>query len=238
MLRIKVAFAVATAICLTNASFAADHQLAHMVYFKLKDNSYAAKEKLVVACKKHLSKHEGTVYFSVGVLAEELNREVNDLDFDVSLNLVFRNKAAHDTYQKHPRHLQFIKENKESWSNVRVFDSYLIAPAQDKKLAKRIPLPDPAASFAGMVRGVVVEKREGQFVLRVAKVTNEWEHSKADDASSLIGSNVLVEPGNHDSIRRFVKDIAKGDETTIDVAHQDGEALTILELTEEQRRRR
>jgi len=55
----------------------------------------------------------------------DLNRPVNDPDFDVSLHIVFVNKAAHDKYQEHPRHLKFIEENKDNWEKVRVFDSYL-----------------------------------------------------------------------------------------------------------------
>lgn len=237
MIRCIFAFAVATAICLPTQAVAADPQLAHMVYFKLKESTGDAKEKLVAACKKHLSGHEGTVYFSVGILATGLEREVNDLDFDVSLNLVFRNKAAHDTYQTHPRHLEFIEENRTSWSGVRVFDSYLAAPVQDEKVVKRIPLPDPAASFAGMIRGVLVEKRDGEFVFKVGKVAREWKHSKAEDAQAMVGKKVLVKAGNHDSIRRFVAKIERGEEMTLDVAHKDGEALTILELTEDQRER-
>ena len=237
MIRCSFAFALAAAICLPINATAREPQLAHMVYFKLKEPTGDNKEKLVVACKEYLSGHEGTVYFSVGVLAKDLDRDVNDLDFDVSLNLVFRNKAAHDTYQTHPRHLKFIEENKESWAGVRVFDSYLAAPLQDEKVAKRIPLPDPAASFAGMIRGVVVEKRESQVIFKVARVTKEWKHSKADDADSMIGKSVLVVPGNHDSIRRFVAKLERGEELSLDVAHKDGEALTILELTEDQRER-
>lgn len=100
-------------------------QVAHMVYFSLHESSPETKRKLLDACKKYLSDHDGTVYFSVGVLAEDMAREVNDRNFDVSLNLVFQNKAAHDQYQNHPRHLKFIAENKQVWKNVRVFDSYL-----------------------------------------------------------------------------------------------------------------
>ena len=99
--------------------------LAHMVYFKLKDNSGAARAKLVAACKLLLTGHEGTVSFATGTLAGDMKREVNDLNFDVSLHLVFVNRAAHDKYQDHPRHLKFVEENKENWEKVRVFDSYL-----------------------------------------------------------------------------------------------------------------
>jgi hypothetical protein len=97
--------------------------LAHNVYFSLKDNSPAARKKLVNACKKYLSGHEGAVFFAAGTLAEELNREVNDRDFDVGLHIVFKNKAAHDKYQDAERHKKFIEENRDNWKKVRVFDS-------------------------------------------------------------------------------------------------------------------
>lgn len=102
-------------------------QLGHMVFFELKESSDAAKQKLVAACDKYLDEHEGTVYYSAGVLAEDLNRDVNDMNFHVALHLVFADRAAHDKYQTHPRHLKFIEENKDSWKSVRVFDSYIKA---------------------------------------------------------------------------------------------------------------
>jgi len=37
--------------------------------------------------------------------------------------LVFKDKAAHDEYQKAARHLKFIEENQSNWKKVRVFDS-------------------------------------------------------------------------------------------------------------------
>ncbi len=125
MKRLLLALIIAT--FLTAPATAAEPHLAHMVYFKLIDTSDDAKKQLVAACHKYLSKHEGTVYYSAGVLAEDLKRSVNDLDFDVSLNLVFQNKAVHDKYQSHPRHIKFIEENRDTWAKVRVFDSYLAA---------------------------------------------------------------------------------------------------------------
>jgi hypothetical protein len=121
---------LATAIAATvpfvaRTNTAADPQLAHMVYFKLLDNSGANKARLLAACKAFLSGHPGTVSFAAGTMAQDFNREVNDRDFDVSLHLVFANKEAHDKYQQHPRHLKFIEENKGNWAKVRVFDSYL-----------------------------------------------------------------------------------------------------------------
>ena len=107
------------------AADAPEAMLAHNVFFSLKDNSDAAKERLVAACKKYLSGHPGTLFFAAGTLAQDLKRPVNDLDFDVGLHLVFKDKAAHDQYMKHERHLKFIEENKPNWKKVRVFDSYV-----------------------------------------------------------------------------------------------------------------
>jgi len=119
--------AVMLSIPAARADSPAEPMLVHMVYFSLKDNSPEARSKLVAACKKYLSKHPGTVHFSAGGLAEDLKRPVNDRDFDVSLHLVFKNRAAHDRYQDADLHKQFIDENKENWKKVRVFDS-LVEP--------------------------------------------------------------------------------------------------------------
>ena len=110
--------------------------LAHNVFFALKDNSAESKKKLVDACKKYLSKHPGEVFFAAGTLNEELNRPVNDRDFDVGLHIVFKDKASHDKYQDAERHLKFIEENKELWAKVRVFDSEFADYKAGKATAK------------------------------------------------------------------------------------------------------
>jgi hypothetical protein len=110
----------------------ADPQIGHMVFFKLNDNSDENQQKLVAACKKYLSIHDGTVYFSAGPRGKEFKRDVNDQDWDVALHLVFANKAAHDKYATHPEHLKFIDENKAMWEKVRVFDSE-VTPIAVKK---------------------------------------------------------------------------------------------------------
>jgi len=97
--------------------------LAHDVYFSLNDATQAAQAELVAACQKYLTGHEGTLSFSVGVVAAELARPVNDRDFDVALHITFSSRAAHEIYQEHPRHKQFIAEQQKNWKKVRVFDS-------------------------------------------------------------------------------------------------------------------
>ncbi|MGA2063869.1 MAG: Dabb family protein [Thermoguttaceae bacterium] len=112
-------------LAMAGVAKAAEPMLAHNVFFTLNDPSEAAKEKLVAACKKYLSGHPGTVFFAAGTLAKDLQRPVNDRDFDVGLHVVFKTKADHDRYQKAAAHLKFIEENQATWKKVRVFDTYV-----------------------------------------------------------------------------------------------------------------
>ena len=99
--------------------------LSHMVYFSLEDSSPEACERLVERMHHYLKGHDGTVFFAAGTLVEDLDRPVNDKDFHASLHVVFDSREAHDKYQTHERHLQYIEENKGNWTKVRVFDSYV-----------------------------------------------------------------------------------------------------------------
>ncbi len=97
--------------------------LAHNVYFTLKDGSPAAVRKLVDDCQHYLRDRPGIAFFAAGCLTDDLNRPVNDRDFHVGLHVIFNNRQFHDDYQTSEQHLKFIAENKESWKQVRVFDS-------------------------------------------------------------------------------------------------------------------
>jgi hypothetical protein len=99
--------------------------LGHMVYFTLKDKSEAAVEELIAAARRNLTDHPGLVFFGVGTRVPDLQRPVNDQEFDVGLQMVFESRAAHDVYQQHDRHVGFIEENKANWAQVRVFDTDL-----------------------------------------------------------------------------------------------------------------
>ena len=103
--------------------------LAHMVYFSLHEPTPENKRKLLDACHEHLTNHPGQVFYGAGTCAS-YDREVNDRDFDVALQLVFADKATHDAYQVAPRHKQFIEANKAMWKKVRVFDAEVTAPAK------------------------------------------------------------------------------------------------------------
>ena len=124
-----VALILLPSLAFAQAALAEEPMLAHNVFFSLNDNSPKAVADLVAACKKYLSGHPGTVFFAAGALAKDLDRPVNQRDFDVALHVVFRDKAAHDRYQSDERHLKFIEEYKANWKAVRVFDSY-VEPAE------------------------------------------------------------------------------------------------------------
>lgn len=98
-------------------------KLAHMVFFTLEDPSEDAVKIMLIEMKKYLYGHPGLEYFSCGTRNLELDRPVNDQEFHVSLHTVFADRAAHDAYQIHPLHQEFITRNKSSWRHVRVFDS-------------------------------------------------------------------------------------------------------------------
>jgi|SRR5690606_20247711 quinol monooxygenase YgiN len=101
-------------------------RLAHHVFFTLADDSEASVNRLLAACEKYLTDHEGVVDFAVGRRDTTLNRPVNNTEYHVSLHVVFRDRAAHDAYQTAPRHLEFIAQEKDTWKSVAIFDSLLV----------------------------------------------------------------------------------------------------------------
>ena len=96
--------------------------LGHYVFFQLEDSSQDAVEQLVQSAENLLSQSDGIVFFACGKRTADLTRPVNDTQFEIGLQIVFRNRAAHDRYQEAPAHLEFIEKNKTNWSKIRVFD--------------------------------------------------------------------------------------------------------------------
>ena len=105
-------------------------ELAHMVFFTLKDRSEESRQRFVDSCHGHLADIEGSTYFSVGTIAEDVEEPVSVKDFDVALHVVFRDKATKEAYLVHPQHVRFVEENRPHFAKVRVFDSYLTEPSE------------------------------------------------------------------------------------------------------------
>ena len=68
--------------------------LAHNVFFTLKDASDNAIENLIKDCNYYLKNLPGIINFSAGRLVPENNREVNVTDFHVGLHVIFSNKSS------------------------------------------------------------------------------------------------------------------------------------------------
>ena len=96
--------------------------LGHYVFFSLHDASPEAVESLINSGNTLLAPLDGIVFFGMGHRTADLSRPVNDTQFDVGLQIVFADRAAHDRYQELPNHLKFIEQNRENWSQIRVFD--------------------------------------------------------------------------------------------------------------------
>ncbi len=96
---------------------------AHNVYFALTDKSTKAVEQFIADSKRYLAVIPGIQSFACGVLESELEREVNDRDFDVSLHVLFESKETHDAYQIAPSHNEFVARQGNNWAAVRVFDT-------------------------------------------------------------------------------------------------------------------
>jgi hypothetical protein len=100
-------------------------------------------------------------------------------------------------------------------------------------------LPANAKGFAGRIAGEVVSVGDGRFVLAVTKIIRTNPANKAEDGTVLVGRKVLI-VGRKDSahaqfIARFIAALKAGEKIEVIVRNLDGDALTIMELTKEQR---
>jgi Stress responsive A/B Barrel Domain len=98
-------------------------QLAHHVFFWLKNpDSVADRDKLVEGLKT-LSKIETIRELHVGVIASTEKREVVETTWHVSELMFFDDLAGQATYQTHQVHLDFIKNYGHLWAKVIVYDA-------------------------------------------------------------------------------------------------------------------
>lgn len=94
----------------------------HTVYFYLKPATPAvAVDQLENECKSYLGKIPGVIHLWAGRPANT-PRPVVDNSYGVGLTVILEDAAAHDIYQTHPLHLEFIARNKEHWARVQVYD--------------------------------------------------------------------------------------------------------------------
>ena len=76
-----------------------EKNLAHNVFFTLKDASDKTIENLIEECYTYLKDLPGIINFSAGRIVPENNREVNVADFHVGLHVIFSDKNVRAIYE-------------------------------------------------------------------------------------------------------------------------------------------
>lgn len=94
----------------------------HSVYFYASPTAPAdAGARIVADCRELLATIPGVRYVHAGTTAGT-PRDVVDNSYMAALVVVLDDAAAHDVYQTHARHLEFIARNSANWSRVQVYD--------------------------------------------------------------------------------------------------------------------
>lgn len=94
----------------------------HMVFFWLVDDSPAVKKTFLKELNQFISQVDEIKKSHIGPPANT-DRDVIDNTYSYNLVLTFDSKKAHDIYQAHPLHKQFIENASSLWSRVQVYDS-------------------------------------------------------------------------------------------------------------------
>jgi hypothetical protein len=100
-------------------------RLAHDVFITLKDDSADACEGLARDCRDALSEIPTVLALDAGTRASAQGRDVNDIEFDVALHVIFKDAEGLEQYLVHPAHTQFVERMMPNVDAVRVFDSWV-----------------------------------------------------------------------------------------------------------------
>ena len=117
--------AATTASATTRTAQTNKKQLAHHVFFWLKNPNSKEDLNRLLEGLRTLEKIESVRKIHIGVPASTEKRDVVDSSYSASELIFFDDVAGQDAYQVHPRHVQFIEENRANWEKVRVFDAYV-----------------------------------------------------------------------------------------------------------------
>lgn len=99
-----------------------DRMFLHHVFFWLKDPDNPDKRKKFEKGLEGLASVETIKIVQIGIPADT-NRDVIDNSYHYSFLAGFKDKAGHDVYQKHQKHLDFIDKCADLWERVLVYDT-------------------------------------------------------------------------------------------------------------------
>jgi Stress responsive A/B Barrel Domain len=94
----------------------------HSVFFYLNNPDSQADHDALRLGLNTLTTIEAITAAYVGTPAET-RRPVIDHTYSFGLLLVFADQAAHDVYQEHPTHLQFVADCAHLWQRVQIYDA-------------------------------------------------------------------------------------------------------------------
>lgn len=114
---------VASGMSLTTMETKNKKQLAHHVFFWLKNAESKEDLKKLLEGLSTLHKIESVRGIHIGVPAVTELRPVVDASYSASELIFFDDIAGQDAYQIHPIHQKFIKDCAHLWEKVIVYDS-------------------------------------------------------------------------------------------------------------------
>ncbi len=94
----------------------------HSVFFYLNNSDSQADQDALRRGLTTLAGIETVTTAYIGTPAET-RRPVIDHTYSFALMLVFADQAAHDVYQEHPIHLQFVADCAHLWQRVQIYDA-------------------------------------------------------------------------------------------------------------------
>ncbi len=94
----------------------------HTVFFWLRNPANDTDRVALVQGVKTLLSIEAITQGYVGTPGLT-RRPVIDHSYDLSLTMVFADQEAHDVYQVHPVHEQFVADCAQLWERVQVYDA-------------------------------------------------------------------------------------------------------------------
>lgn len=94
----------------------------HSVFFYLNNPGSQADQDALRQGLTTLTNIEAITTAYIGTPAET-RRPVIDHTYSFSLILIFADQAAHDVYQDHAIHLQFVADCAHLWQRVQIYDT-------------------------------------------------------------------------------------------------------------------
>ena len=94
----------------------------HSVYFWLKDGvSNTARLEMMADANEKLREIPTVQQFWAGPPAGT-PRDIVDNSYQIGLTVILEDAEAHEIYQEHPLHQEFIAKHKMNWEKVLVYD--------------------------------------------------------------------------------------------------------------------